>query len=384
MATQHADAAAREPFQDSSEDAVSDPADAPAKPAAKAAEQEYPHEEEGMLGFLSWNRTSLRALRDVEHEILSHMKTPFRRHFVPVGKLDGKNEAQLWTISLNEESTATPLVMLHGFASGAALWCMNLEELAKDRPVHAIDVLGFGRSSRPNFAKDGEDVEKQFIDSIENFRAAMGFERMLLLGHSFGGYLVSVYAMAHPARVAKLLLADPWGFPEKTAADDERLKNLPLTRRLLISFVVCVNPLPLSALRCAGRMGPSLVTKVRGDIVNRYHDFLGGHPKPLIRDYIYHSNVQDPAGERAFKTLDSGLGWARRPLLERLSEHLPRDIRVAFVFGAQSWIKSAPGAEMKARRPDHVEHTVIDGNHHVYACYPRVFNATVQKLCDGH
>lgn len=49
---------------------------------------------------------------------------------------------KIWTISLNEESSKTPIVLLHGLGSGVALWCLNLDALAIHRPVYAIDVLG--------------------------------------------------------------------------------------------------------------------------------------------------------------------------------------------------------------------------------------------------
>lgn len=48
----------------------------------------------------------------------------------------------MWTLTLNRDSPNTPLVLLHGFASGVALWCLNFDSFAKSRPVYAIDLPG--------------------------------------------------------------------------------------------------------------------------------------------------------------------------------------------------------------------------------------------------
>jgi abhydrolase domain-containing protein 4 len=74
---------------------------------------------------------------------------------------------------------------------------------------------GFGRSSRCYFKTDNILAENQYIGAIEKWRQAMGLEKVVLLGHSFGGYLSSAYAIKFPDRVEHLILADPWGFPER-------------------------------------------------------------------------------------------------------------------------------------------------------------------------
>ena len=77
-----------------------------------------------------------------------------------------------------ESSSKTPLVLLHGMGSGVALWVLNLDYLALGRPVYAIDVLGFGRSSRVSLSSDPAEAEMQFVQSLEEWRQAVGIDRI--------------------------------------------------------------------------------------------------------------------------------------------------------------------------------------------------------------
>lgn len=69
------------------------------------------------------------------------LRTAYRGWYVDIGPVVGTSD-KIWTISLNEESTKTPIVLLHGLGAGVALWCLNLDALASQRPVYAIDILG--------------------------------------------------------------------------------------------------------------------------------------------------------------------------------------------------------------------------------------------------
>jgi proline-specific peptidase len=98
-----------------------------------------------------------------------------------------------------------PLVTLHGGPAGAHGYMMPYAHLATDRPVVLYDQSGCGRSSAPPELK--RYTVARYVAELEALRSHLGFEKMLLLGHSWGGLLGPAYAAAHPNRVAGLVLA---------------------------------------------------------------------------------------------------------------------------------------------------------------------------------
>lgn len=157
------------------------------------------------------------------------------------------------TIEMNGNSKRVPLVLLHGFAAGVGFWMLNLDEISENQNVYALDLLGFGRSSRPTFPVDGVEAEKYYVHSIEEWRKKVGLEQFVLLGHSFGGYLACSYTLAHPERVRHLILADPWGIPEKPPPGEEEAFQLPRWAKVAAAVLSLFNP--LAAIRAAGPWG---------------------------------------------------------------------------------------------------------------------------------
>jgi pimeloyl-ACP methyl ester carboxylesterase len=99
--------------------------------------------------------------------------------------------------SVDKNLVETPLVFLHGYMNGAAYFYRNFAGLSRYfRSIYSVDLLGWGLSSRPNFRLLNDSVETTedfFVESLEAWRRKNGVERMILAGHSMGGYLSVAY-----------------------------------------------------------------------------------------------------------------------------------------------------------------------------------------------
>jgi pimeloyl-ACP methyl ester carboxylesterase len=100
----------------------------------------------------------------------------------------------------------TPLVLSHGFAATSGMWDPNIPALAADRPVVAWDLRGHGQSDAP--ADPAAYSQEASIGDIDALLDVLGSHRAVLAGMSLGGYLTLAYRLAHPDRVAGLVLVD--------------------------------------------------------------------------------------------------------------------------------------------------------------------------------
>ncbi|XP_010887242.1 (Lyso)-N-acylphosphatidylethanolamine lipase isoform X3 [Esox lucius] len=342
----------------------------------------------------------MSRLKSTEAKILSRIQNDLWSRYVTL-----PNQDRIWTLTLTNKTARkaaehgqmlpspiapkkTPLVMVHGFGGGVGLWIRNLDALSGSRPVHAFDLLGFGRSSRPGFPTDAALAEEQFVKSIELWRECVGLENMILLGHSLGGYLATSYAIQHPSRVTHLILVDPWGFPERHQPGVENpdrqgpdvVKRPPLPRwvKVLASVVSLFNP--LAVIRAAGPWGPGLVNRFRPDFKRKFEELFDDD---TMTQYIYHCNAQNPSGEVGFRAMSESLGWAKRPMLQRV-HLLPPSMPLTLLYGARSWVDSASGEQVAKIRGRTATRTVMidDASHHVYADKPEDFNRVVRNICN--
>ncbi|MEE8395171.1 MAG: alpha/beta fold hydrolase, partial [bacterium] len=100
-----------------------------------------------------------------------------------------------------------PVVLLHGFGQSQATWVLNAEAIAARYRVLAVDMPGFGSSS-----KIALDSLEAFAANLAGFLGSQGLDSAHIVGHSFGGLIALGLALEHPQKVRSLAVLDPAGF----------------------------------------------------------------------------------------------------------------------------------------------------------------------------
>lgn len=104
-------------------------------------------------------------------------------------------------------SDRPPLLLVHGFGASTDHWKKNIAGLQADFEVWAIDLLGFGRSAKPQMAYSGD----LWRDQLHAFIQQVIQRPVVLAGNSLGGYAALCVAAQRPDSVAALVLLNSAG-----------------------------------------------------------------------------------------------------------------------------------------------------------------------------
>lgn len=108
-----------------------------------------------------------------------------------------------------KDGNGAPIILMHGWGCNHTT-VASVEAVAKENhTVYSVDFPGFGESPEP----DGVWGVEEYTSLIERFAKAMGIERPVLIGHSFGGRVGILFASCNP--VDKLVLIDSAGIKPK-------------------------------------------------------------------------------------------------------------------------------------------------------------------------
>jgi 4,5:9,10-diseco-3-hydroxy-5,9,17-trioxoandrosta-1(10),2-diene-4-oate hydrolase len=99
-----------------------------------------------------------------------------------------------------------PALLIHGLVGSSANWRQNIDALAVQASVYAIDLVNMGKSQRVGGLDPGLGATARRIVLVMD---ALGLSEADIVAHSHGGAVALMLAALHPERVRRLILFAP-------------------------------------------------------------------------------------------------------------------------------------------------------------------------------
>ncbi|MDA3942439.1 MAG: alpha/beta hydrolase [Bacteroidetes bacterium] len=150
-----------------------------------------------------------------EYESFESIPYPFEVHKVQL------NES-VELAYVDEGKGKETIIFIHGLGSYLPAWKKNIEELKHDYRCIAIDLPGYGKSSK--LPHSGQMT--YYAAVVNDFVEALDLEQVYLAGHSMGGQISMVTALTYPEIVKGLILAAPAGFEEFSSGQKQWFRDV--------------------------------------------------------------------------------------------------------------------------------------------------------------
>ena len=114
---------------------------------------------------------------------------------------------------LTAGAVESPVILLHGLGASSEIWMHNIESLALQYRVYVPDLIGFGKSERPETPL----TPYAYTQFIHDFMSALGIGKASLVGSSFGGGIALLTAVMFPEKVERIVVVGSAGFGREIA-----------------------------------------------------------------------------------------------------------------------------------------------------------------------
>ncbi|HMI08675.1 MAG TPA: alpha/beta fold hydrolase [Flavobacterium sp.] len=230
------------------------------------------------------------------------------------------------------EGDGKPLLILHGYLGMSDNWkTLSTQYAAQGFQVHALDLRNHGRSFHSE-----EFTYPAMVRDIFNYCTEYKLDTIDLIGHSMGGKVGMFFAMTHPEKLEKLIIADiaPRYYsphhqdimaalnavdfskkPSRSDVDDIMLQYVPDfgTRQFLMKNLYWVEP---------GQLG----FRFNLDVFKRKLDNIG---EALPPDSVYEKPTLFLRGENS--------GYIADEDLQDIARHFPNS-KVETISNAGHWL----------------------------------------------
>ncbi|CAR26991.1 ZYRO0C06270p [Zygosaccharomyces rouxii] len=294
------------------------------------------------------------------------------------------------------------LICIHGYGAGLGFFLKNLEGiplLDNSWVIHAIDLPGYGFSSRPKFPfkypKDSlSQVHSWFHDRIHTWFKKRGLlvnsQNNLVMAHSLGAYLMALYTTKYTTHFKKLVMCSPAGVCKSTTAKNIGNTTPPWWYTKLWDL----NISPFCLVRNAAALG-SMVTS--GWSYRRFNKLLQSNSNTnldrlqfeALHRYAYAIFNRRGSGEYLLSFALSCGGDPRLPLEDTIFKDKTSGIfrsncEWIWIYGERDWMDVNGGErvsrfiENQGGRKSQV-HVAPNSGHHLYFDNHKFFNSFIVK-----
>jgi pimeloyl-ACP methyl ester carboxylesterase len=135
-------------------------------------------------------------------------------------------------VNVIELGSGPPIVFIHGLSGSWPNWLEQLPVFARGHRVIALDLPGFGASEMPE-----EKISiAGYARTVDALYDALGIDSAAVVGNSMGGFIGAEMAIAHPARVERLVLVSAAGLTIEHQRDERALAVLRTADKRLAAY----------------------------------------------------------------------------------------------------------------------------------------------------
>ncbi len=263
----------------------------------------------------------------------------------------------------NKKNKGPAILLIHGFGASTTHWRHNLPVLGEHYEVHALDLIGFGKSSKPAGLDYGGQLWKDQIVAYvrENIRRPT-----ILVGNSLGGYAALASGAALGEEAAGVVLLNAAGY---FSEDKKPIKGFWATARKTIAGIFLKNVL-LQRIIFENLRQPKTIKRtlkqVYIDTSNVDDELVEAIRQPSLDSGAFNvfKSVFDPSGPQG-RPLDELFAKLKSPLL--------------LLWGNRDPWMNAPGkrATYKKHTPKNTKEVVLDAGHCPHDEVPHKVNSAL-------
>ncbi len=163
-----------------------------------------------------------------------------------------------------------PVILVHGWLGSWRYWVPTMQQLHLKYRVYALDLFGFGDSSKN---PEQYSVEQQ-VKMMDTFMKELAIPKAAFVGHGLGALILTQFASQNPDKVARLLVSsvplfDPGDLNERVPPDQSR----PLPPPKIIDPTVVSRPAELNSSDATIFRRPNLSSHDTPTMPRRSEDF---------------------------------------------------------------------------------------------------------------